>query len=1503
MKKKKLIITSMIGLSALSAVGLASCGGNKDADTPSDPVTPEVTTYTVTFHTNGGSTVVPVTVNKGESLPTIANPTKDGNTFAGWFTDEACTVAYTMSAAVNSNLDLYAKWTPVVPEVKTTYQTLVEAATAANTLALNETFDTTSSVAEYSETNANTIGVYQKYSTKGTPAEGSEYNVVVQNNTAVLSDNDATKNKDDSNNNGSVKGLIGLGNKMDGSVEGYVSFNMPAAATGWTFLQLYGNDTAKTDSEIFGIRVAGSSDKDASQAAITKGTLFYRIDGSVNTKLATDITLEAEKDYGLYYTINIDTGKITIKLVTNPGANETVTNLLTDVEIPGLSKLSYFQFVSSDKNSNVLSYDNVVVSYKEADLATVKTSLKKNLAAYVTKQNITDGTALATTVAGIVETQSAAIDAATSRELATGAYDSAITQIDAAIFNDAKTAAEAKIAADYPAANYTINEAAYDTAVAKLDTATTKKDIDDLLVELAAIQNDTAAHDGYVASAISALTGLFPAANYTTTAITVGGVTYSNKTEYDAAFASIATGTANLVTKSEINSYIENVKTTLYDLSTDAEILSTAIAAAKTSLNNYLATEIAAIETTHADNYATIQSIKTTGAATLEAITNIANIDAALAEIKADVDAEYQKTQKSIEDYVSDFAAYKATAVEKVKGEYVDNINAITSDSIANASSVAEAAEAYATLTAQVDAIVAGYNLSVAKKEAIDDIVAAFYANYTLLTDNEALGAYTISFTEQKDLINAATTDTIEAVAVEALAVMNGSAFQAAYQIELDNRVDAKVTVESQGTVTKLANLTTETSSGDITSTTTIDGFSLNVGTHTKYKKQNGYYSLFIGNTITFTVQNDGAVFALSYNSNNAQRKVIVENSTNTYNETKYCTGFTSGGSTYTFNGTEYTLEASAKGWLIFTGLKAGEYTVTFDSDKDGDTGVGKGEQKLERLRLFDTASSVNEYDAKIHSITAEFNTEVTSGVTDAGLVKSITATAIYDSNNDGKIDDGTADASKTIAIEDGYSVKVYDSEENLVETITKSGTYTIIVSIADSKYGTYSSEVAITVSVPVVDPTVITAPAAAENLTYTGSALELVTAGVVEGGTIYYSLDGETYATTIPTATNVGEYTVYYKVVGNEGFNNLDPQTISVEITAPEKLVIADDATPDFVSDAIDNGIFKFDVASEEALGTVIYASNSYTEEITIKLVADIDVDAQYPVYMTGNVVIDLNTHTLTFVGEATDNEISIGSATESAKVVIKNGRFNLESTYTSVVTSNIYAINSEVVLDNVNVNSVRTLILPSDGTKLTIKDSIITACTYVVATNASTNDPTYGAPESITVTGSTLVATEYSEGDGDCAAMLVNVNTEVYVADSTLEGGRQSYIARGGSHTLENVTLINTGAYANKTQYLDRNWGSGDEVPTAFIVAGNRSTAYQYPTSITLNGVTFGGDALEMDVPYIYAWQISETNTCTITVTGNVTVDETPVTSATAAKVSLNNGATLTGFTVVEE
>lgn len=86
---------------------------------------------------------------------------------------------------------------------------------------------------------------------------------------------------------------------------------------------------------------------------------------------------------------------------------------------------------------------------------------------------------------------------------------------------------------------------------------------------------------------------------------------------------------------------------------------------------------------------------------------------------------------------------------------------------------------------------------------------------------------------------------------------------------------------------------------------------------------------------------------------------------------------------------------------------------------------------------------------------------------------------------------------------------------------------------------------------------TVTTAPTA-KTLTYTGSAQELVNAGTATGGTMQYSLNGGTYSTNIPTATNAGTYRVYYKVVGDDYHNNTTTMTVSVTINKAPLTVTA---------------------------------------------------------------------------------------------------------------------------------------------------------------------------------------------------------------------------------------------------------------------------------------------------------------------------------------------------------
>lgn len=75
------------------------------------------------------------------------------------------------------------------------------------------------------------------------------------------------------------------------------------------------------------------------------------------------------------------------------------------------------------------------------------------------------------------------------------------------------------------------------------------------------------------------------------------------------------------------------------------------------------------------------------------------------------------------------------------------------------------------------------------------------------------------------------------------------------------------------------------------------------------------------------------------------------------------------------------------------------------------------------------------------------------------------------------------------------------------------------------------------------------TAPTAIPGLTYNGREHILINAGHTEGGQMQYRLDGGTYSTTLPTATNAGDYTVYYKVVGDATHNDTAEESITVTI------------------------------------------------------------------------------------------------------------------------------------------------------------------------------------------------------------------------------------------------------------------------------------------------------------------------------------------------------------------
>ena len=127
-------------------------------------------------------------------------------------------------------------------------------------------------------------------------------------------------------------------------------------------------------------------------------------------------------------------------------------------------------------------------------------------------------------------------------------------------------------------------------------------------------------------------------------------------------------------------------------------------------------------------------------------------------------------------------------------------------------------------------------------------------------------------------------------------------------------------------------------------------------------------------------------------------------------------------------------------------------------------------------------------------------------------------------------------------------STKFYVAEY----TFNDFGSYTISFTAAKDGYTVQSAEKKLTVTKAAIPTSAITAPAA-NALTYNGHKQELVTPGSVDAkyGEMQYRLGTSGgFSTATPTAADAGTYTVYYKVVGAEGYNDTAAQSIKVTVS-----------------------------------------------------------------------------------------------------------------------------------------------------------------------------------------------------------------------------------------------------------------------------------------------------------------------------------------------------------------
>ena len=338
-------------------------------------------------------------------------------------------------------------------------------------------------------------------------------------------------------------------------------------------------------------------------------------------------------------------------------------------------------------------------------------------------------------------------------------------------------------------------------------------------------------------------------------------------------------------------------------------------------------------------------------------------------------------------------------------------------------------------------------------------------------------------------------------------------------------------------------------------------------GSTIKYGTTSGTYNLTSAPTYT-----NAGTYTVYYQITKTGYVTVTGSKTVTIN--KALTATTGSCSSLTYDGSSRTL-ASGGSYVSYsnnTATNAGSYTVTVTSDANHLFSDGVVSKTLS-CSIAKAASSVS---CVSRTYTGSEQTIATSsGCTLSGQNQtnagSYQVSCTGDANHNNSSNTCSIAKAKTATTGSCSSLTYNESSRTLASggsyvsysnnTATNAGSYTVTVT-SDSNHlfsdGTASKTLTCSIAKAAGS---VTAPTA-KTLTYNGSAQSLINAGSSTTGTIQYKLEGGSYSTTIPTATNVGTYTVYYRVVGNSNYNDVAEKSLSVTINDTHKGIVYLDPT-----------------------------------------------------------------------------------------------------------------------------------------------------------------------------------------------------------------------------------------------------------------------------------------------------------------------------------------------------
>ena len=267
--------------------------------------------------------------------------------------------------------------------------------------------------------------------------------------------------------------------------------------------------------------------------------------------------------------------------------------------------------------------------------------------------------------------------------------------------------------------------------------------------------------------------------------------------------------------------------------------------------------------------------------------------------------------------------------------------------------------------------------------------------------------------------------------------------------------------------------------------------------------------------------------------------------------------------------------------------------------------------------------------------------------------------TNVYDGTNKALVADANVNGGTMM-----YKVGDNGTWSKDIPTDTEVGEYKIYYYVEgdENHYGNPSMNVPGSV-ISKITPTDSTTTVTGDNRTYDGITKALVTESNTAGGTVYYSLDGKTYSTSIPEVSEAGKYTVYYYVEGDENHNNYgtadEPEAVEVEITPADSTT-----TITGIGRTYDGTTKALVTESKTTGGTVYYSLDGKTYSTSIPEVSEA---GKYTVYYY--VEGDENHSDYGTAEEPKTVEVEVKKAASSTEV--KSNNFTYDGTSKKVVTA----------------------------------------------------------------------------------------------------------------------------------------------------------------------------------------------------------------------------------------